>query len=148
MTEDHLAVSRRARFFSLGPAPDAAVLWIALHGYGQLAARFLRELEPVADGRTLVVAPEALSRFYLETARDGRHGERIGASWLTREDREAEIADTVGYLDALLRHLLAGRASRPAIGVLGFSQGGAAAVRWVARGEVRPARLVLWGAGL
>jgi predicted esterase len=149
VTEGHLAVTRRARFVSLGPAAaDARALWIALHGYAQLAARFLREWEPIVDGSTLIVAPEALSRFYLETARDGRHADRIGASWLTREDRESEIADTVGYLDSLVDHLCAGLPSAPPIGILGFSQGGAAAVRWVARGRVRPARLVLWGSAL
>jgi predicted esterase len=110
-----------------------------------LAERFLAQLQPLADGDTLIIAPEALSRFYLETARDGRHANEVGASWLTREDREHEIADAVAYLDDLLREV-----SRPLtrgfqVGVLGFSQGGAIAARWVARGAALPERLVLWG---
>jgi predicted esterase len=32
--------------------------------------------------------------------------------------------------------------------VLGFSQGGATAARWVASGRVRPGRLVVWGSAL
>jgi predicted esterase len=143
----HLDVTRSARYFALGPEDGSATeLWIGLHGYAQLASRFLRWLAPLEDGRTLIAAPEALSRFYLETGFDGRHGKAIGATWLTREDREADLLDHLRYLDRLLGHLLAGSDSRPRLGVLGFSQGAALAARWVAEGRVRPAMLVLWGA--
>jgi hypothetical protein len=68
-----------------------------LHGYAQLAERFLRWFRPVDDGQTWIVAPEALSRFYLETTLKGSHGPAIGATWLTREAREADLADHVDY---------------------------------------------------
>lgn len=146
----HLPVTRTARYFTLGPtAGEVAELWIVLHGYAQLAARFLREFTALEDGTTTVVAPEALSRFYLETSLDGRHGQRVGATWLTREDRQADLADHLGYLDRLATHLLEGfGARRPRLSVLGFSQGSAMAARWVARGTILPGRLVLWGTPL
>ncbi len=102
-----------------------------------------------------MVAPEALSRFYLE-AGEGRHGEgdRVGASWMTREDREREIVDYVRYLDRVARGFpeaarVRGRPStRGHRTVLGFSQGAHTAARWTALGSARADRLVLWGAGL
>jgi len=74
----------------------------------------------------------------------GSHGV-VGASWMTREDRDAEIEDYLGYLDALHANLLSDVGATPRIVVLGFSQGCATASRWAARGVVRPARVVLWG---
>jgi len=143
MREHHLSVPRTARYFVLGePGPAVREVWFVLHGYGQLAARFLKGFEPLDDGTRLVVAPEALSRFYLDPA--GR--DKVGASWMTREDRLAEIADYVRYLDAVSADVLArleGRAAR--VHVLGFSQGTATACRWAALGAVRADRLVLWG---
>ncbi|MBT8487201.1 MAG: phospholipase, partial [Gemmatimonadetes bacterium] len=69
----------------------------------------------------------------------------VGASWMTREDRETEIVDYVAYLDRLGRVVLDQAAADTRVTVLGFSQGVATASRWVTRGEVRPHRLVLWG---
>jgi hypothetical protein len=60
---EHLGVSRTARYFTLGSEPATArELWVVLHGHAQLAERFLRWFEPLVDGATRVVAPEALSR--------------------------------------------------------------------------------------
>ena len=120
-------------------------LWIVLHGYAQLAARFLRWFAPLDDGATVIAAPEALSRFYLETRLDGAHGPAIGATWLTREDRAAEIADMRGYLDHLVQVLR--ETHRPErVTVLGFSQGSTTAARWVETSPMAPDHLVLWGA--
>lgn len=117
-----------------------------MHGYGQLAARFLRHLEPLDDGTRLVVAPEALSRFYLEhPGRAGSADTRVGATWMTREDREAEIADHVAYLDALYARILGSLPGpRPTVHLLGFSQGVATITRWLALGRVRADHVVLW----
>ena len=92
------------------------------------------------------MAPEALSRFYKDQA-PGRHGpgSAVGASWMTREDRESEINDYVRYLDRLADTLLQSGARAPRVTVLGFSQGVATAARWTALGRVHADRLVLWG---
>jgi predicted esterase len=144
-----LTVPRTARYAAFGPPPaDAGEWWVVLHGYGQLAGEFLAGCRALDDGRRLVVAPEALNRFYdtSATASTAAHTEsRVGATWMTREDRENEIADYVRYLDLLIDELAAGRSELPPIHVLAFSQATATAVRWVVRGRVRPVRLVLWG---
>lgn len=141
MTEHHLSVRRTARYFTLGPAAATArEVWIVLHGYGQLAARFLRTFAPLDDGARCIVAPEGLSRFYAESGRN----DKIGASWMTREDRLAEIDDYVRYLDALYDEVMRGAVVVP-VTVLGFSQGTATAARWLAQGNVRVGRLILWG---
>jgi len=141
MTEHHLSVRRTARYFTLGPAAATArELWIVLHGYGQLAARFLRAFAPLDDGARCIVAPEGLSRFYAESGRN----DKIGASWMTREDRLAEIDDYVRYLDVLYDEVMRGAVAVP-VTVLGFSQGTATAARWLAQGSVRAGRLILWG---
>ena len=124
-------------------------LWYVLHGYGQLAAPFLEDLRAIDDGSRLIVAPEALSRFYDGDLPARLHKDaKVGASWMTREDREAEIADYVAYLDAVHQSIARParrRASASRSTVLGFSQGGATAARWVAGGRVNAARLVVWG---
>jgi len=137
-----LEVPRTARYLTLGP-DGARDVWIVLHGYGQLARRFLRRFVPIDDGTRLVVAPEALSRFYVGNE-PGRHGPAslVGATWMTREDREHEIQDYVRYLD-LLADWVAPVGTR--LTVLGFSQGVATAARWASLGRVCPDRIVFWG---
>jgi predicted esterase len=145
--EHHLEVARTARYWVLGE--DAAApreAWFVLHGYRQLARRFLHRFECLDDGTRLIVAPEALSRFYTGTEA-GRHGptSAVGATWMTREDRLREIDDYVRYLDRLSQVVLADAGDDLRVAVLGFSQGVATAARWTALGAVRAHRLVLWG---
>jgi predicted esterase len=150
-----LAVTRTARVASLGAPPAAArELWYVLHGYAMLAPDFVDSLRALDDGTRLLVAPEALSRFY-----DGGPEDRIqhkniavGASWMTREARESEIADGNRYLDAVHAMIAAEFAEAgvpvPRVTLLGFSQGGATAARWIASGRSPVSRFVLWGAGM
>ena len=136
----------------LGPVgPQVRELWYVLHGYAQLAPGFLEAFRAVDDGSRLVVAPEALSRFYdgdLQS-RLRQKDPKVGASWMTREERLTDIADNMAYLDAVHAHVVArlGGAS-PRVTVLGFSQGAATTTRWVARGSITFARHVVWGAAL
>ena len=152
--EIHVVTRRSARFYVLGGPADGrapAELWLVLHGYGQLARRFVRHFRGIANARRAVVAPEALNRFYVAGAGDVRsHRDApVGATWMTREDREREIEDQHAYLDtvvATLRDEFPGEA--PRLVVLGFSQGVATAVRWAARTEVRIDRIIAWAGGL
>lgn len=146
MQEHRLAVTRRARYFTLGAAGPVEQVWFACHGYGQLAARFLAKLRVLDDGRRYLVAPEGLSRFYLSESPGER---RVGASWMTREDRIAEIEDYLHYLDAVHDHVFDTLdRSRVTLHALGFSQGAATASRWAALGTARVDQLVLWGGEL
>ena len=147
----HLRVTRTARYYTLGGGGERVdEVWFALHGYRQAARRFARRFEVLDAPERIVVVPEGLSRFYVDPS-PGRHGpeHRVGASWMTREDRDNEIADYVAYLDALAGEVGAGVA--PAVRrrvVLGFSQGAHTASRWVVLGRTNVHELVLWGAGL
>ena len=156
MRERHIRVARTARYYTLGPAdPDLREIWLVCHGYRQLARRFLSRFADLDDGTRLIVAPEGLSRFYLDDS-EGSHGKKIpiGATWMTREDRENEITDYIGLLDAVLDEVAedSGREinGRKITGltVLGFSQGAHTACRWVAAGEAAVEQLILWGAYL
>lgn len=148
-----LVVRRTARLALRGPAEGPVrEWWIVLHGYGQLAGAFLDGLGAIDDGTRLLVAPEALSRFYEGTVEERvrRKGEQVvGASWMTKEARLDDIADNTAYLDAVhawgAEHLRATGAGAPPLTVLGFSQGAATTVRWVQAGTASVARHVVWG---
>ncbi len=150
MSEHHLRVNRTARYHVLGDGGSAVrEIWIALHGYGQLAGRFLRHFQAIEHPARLIVAPEALSRFYLDTTLPHGPDARIGATWMTREDRDSEIADYVEYLDTLAARLLAGRdRTRIRLVAFGFSQGVATAVRWLALGSTPVDRFIAWSGSM
>ena len=144
MQEHRLAVRRSARFYTLGePGPSTREIWFACHGYGQLAGRFLEKLRVLDDGRRYLVAPEGLSRFYLSESPTER---RVGASWMTREDRLAEIDDYVRYLDAVYADVFGSLArAQVTLHALGYSQGASTVSRWAAMGNAQIDRLTLWG---
>lgn len=152
ITPHTLHVRRTARYYTIGPTHGfPRELWVVVHGYGQLARRFMESFAPLDDGTRLVMAPEALSRFYLDPIPERRlqAEPRVGATWMTREDRETEIADYVAYLEQLTwetRRHLAG--AGPRIVVLGFSQGTATVCRWLASSQLRADQLVLWAGGI
>jgi predicted esterase len=140
--EQHLTVSRSARYYQLGTLSAATRrVWFVCHGYGQLAEYFIRHFAHLAaaDSDLVVIAPEGLSRFYLQ----GTNG-RIGASWMTREDRLTEIDDYVAYLNQLALSVLPSCHSQVQITALGFSQGAATVSRWLSRAHFQPAHLILW----
>ncbi len=161
MRERHIRVARTARYYTLGSAgAHLREVWLVCHGYRQLARRFLPRFTDLNDGTRLIVAPEGLSRFYLHDPASG-HGKEvpIGATWMTREDRENEITDYVGFLDGVLDEVLdevsdgsevseESGGAIPRLTVLGFSQGAHTVCRWVAAGEVAVERIILWGAYL
>jgi predicted esterase len=142
--QKHLRVGRTARYYMLGER-TAESAWMVCHGYSQLARYFLRGFQSLADGTRCFIAPEALNRYYSETA-PGVHAAdaRVGATWMTREDRDAEIADYIAYLDDIAALEL-----RPEqrLVALGFSQGAATVSRWAARSSRRIHDVVLWGTG-
>jgi predicted esterase len=141
----HLTVQRTARFATLGDMHnEVRQVWFVCHGYSQLASEFIKYFAVLDDGTRLIVAPEGLSRFYLQGTRG-----RIGASWMTKEDRHNEIDDYVHFLDATYQHIsrqvsLAGAT----VHILGFSQGATTASRWISRGTVPAAQLILWAGTL
>lgn len=145
MSASHtISVERTAHYWTRGPLDGTAgTVWIGLHGYAQRAAGLLDDMTPLAAEDTLLVAPEALSRFY----RRGTDG-KVGASWMTSAAREDEIADYLGYLERLRDALTPHLAPEATWCVLGFSQGAATASRWASHTETALSRLLLWGGTL
>ena len=121
----------------MGDLSTAREAWLILHGYGMLAQGILHWFRHAEREGRVLVAPEGLSRFYVE------HGgiRRVGASWMTREDRAHEIEDMVGYLELAVTSVVG---SIPRLEVHGFSQGVSAAARWLSRTSRPVARLACW----
>lgn len=134
-------VPRTARYFRLGSVqPMTKNIWIVFHGYGQLAEYFIKHFEELDTESNIIIAVEGLSRFYV----DGLTG-RVGASWMTKEDRETEVADQSNYINAVLKDCnINPKDENNNLIVLGFSQGTATAVRWMANNNIRPKQLIMW----
>ncbi len=146
---EKLEVPRTARYARLGSfGPSIREVWYVLHGYGQRAVDFLRPFRRLESKERVIVAPEAMSRFYLAPMdRPHGRGDRVGASWMTREDRDSEIQDYVRYLELVRERVEGSREPDPTPRiVLGFSQGCHTAARWAMLGKVPPDVLILWGA--
>ena len=124
------------RYFTHGDLKKATKLLIVIHGYGQLAEHFIRKFHQLPENY-YIVAPEAMHHFYL----NGSSG-RVGASWMTKEDRINNIADNNEYLNNLVDFLQKEKQFSELL-VLGFSQGGATAARWNAQRKDID-QLILW----
>jgi len=141
MKQQDIQVAKTARYFLLGETNDPIEeVWFICHGHGHLAEYFIKHFEVLDNGKTLVVAPEALNRYYLK----GVYG-RVGAFWMTKEERLSDIHDYVRYLDAVHAEVLQKLDAGVRINVLGFSQGAATVCRWLANQQSRVDRMILWG---
>jgi predicted esterase len=141
MQKHQLIVPKTARYFTLGELNENTEnVYFVIHGYGQLAEFFIKKFKVLDDGKTFIVAPEALSRFYL----NGFNG-RVGATWMTREERESEISDYINYLNLLYDTVLSKNKNKSLkVNILGFSQGTATVARWCMNEHIRYDRLILW----
>lgn len=135
----HITTPRTARLAFLG-TPDEAVtdVWIVLHGYRQLAPYFLAKFNRAKADHRLIVAPEGLSRFYLPGH------QRVGASWMTKEERLLEIRDQREYLNRVFEWIQSGLSPSIRLHTLGFSQGMATLWRWLRDGGINPASITVW----
>lgn len=134
-------IQKTAHYFTIGePTDRVKQLWLCCHGYGQMARHFVKRFEVLENEQTLVIAPEGLSRFYT----DGLAG-KVGASWMTKEDRLTEIKDYCQYLKLLLDKYLPMLAPDVKITFLGFSQGCATVCRFADHFLPEFDRLILYG---
>ena len=115
---------------------NPTTLLYVLHGYGQLAKYFIQKFSHLQN--IIVVAPEGGHRFYLK----GTAG-RVGASWMTKEARETDISDNINYLDSLDVQLSKKFSIDKKI-LIGFSQGGATAIRWRNQSAINFDSLIIW----
>lgn len=144
MAEHHLNFNFKARYYSSGEITEKTkhVLFV-LHGYGQLAQYFIRKFSALESKEVVVIAPEGLSRFYLDPLDGaGRKSTRVGATWMTKENRLVDIENYVNYLDTVFASIVGDR--KIPVSILGFSQGSATASRWILSKKIRFNRLILW----
>jgi len=143
MQSHDLSFEFKARYYTLGDlGPSTKSIWFVLTGYGQLAAYFIRKFEILKDNNIFVIAPEALSRFYVDPLQStGRVSDRVGATWMTKENRLTDIENYLNYLNNLYLNL-----DLPSVPItlLGFSQGAATVSRWISGGDLAFNRMILW----
>lgn len=139
MTFETLSVPTTIRYQVILPSQEITSVWYVLHGYGQLVSFFSRKFEALNLKNTLLVFPEGRHRFYLQ----GSSG-RVGASWMTKEWREEDIRWNNETLNQLHKHILLQHPSIRKTSVLGFSQGGATASRWVVKNTISFDHFVSW----
>lgn len=136
---EEIVVERSMRYETIIPNEPIKQVIYVLHGYGQLVSFFKRKFSSFQLPNTLFVFPEGMHRFYLQ----GSSG-RVGASWMTKEWRENDIIENNHALSTLQNHIQQLYNPEKTI-VLGFSQGGATAARWVASINIKCDHFIAWG---
>lgn len=124
--ENHIIVNKTARYYTAGEWNESTKrVVIVLHGFRQMGKDFIEEFQPLFGDDIFFLAPEALNRFYTEARSD-----KVGATWMTKEDRLNEIRDYINYLDNLYEYFELGQFP-VIITALGFSQGASTLTRWI-----------------
>jgi len=135
--ENSFSFPKTFRYETLNEERHPTKILFALHGYGQLAKFFIRKFTSISDDY-LIVVPEGMHRFYL----NGASG-KVGASWMTKEARETDIQDNIDWLNALDREISTKFDITERV-LLGFSQGGATAIRWKMNAQQPFDKTIIW----
>ncbi|SHJ04842.1 Predicted esterase [Arenibacter nanhaiticus] len=116
-------------------------VWIVFHGIGFLSKYFLNYFSQLPRDINYIIAPQAPSKYYLNN-----EYKRVGASWLTKENRALETKNILSYLDNLYQS--ENIPSHCKLIILGFSQGVSIASRWVAHSKIPCHQLCLYAGGI
>lgn len=111
-------------------------VWLVFHGIGYLSRYFLKYFKHLDAEENYIIAPQAQSKYYLNGAY--RH---VGASWLTKENTEAEIENMLNYLDAVFE--AENLTDIENLNIFGYSQGVSVATRFVARRKIQCKNLIM-----
>ena len=137
--QHHLNIQFKARYSTSGELNEnTKFIWLVFHGYGQLAEYFIRNFHDLNQDH-FVIAPEGLSRYYLADTSG-----RVGASWMTKEDRLTDIQNQITYINEIYKTIGSEIENGAKLIVLGFSQGTATALRWLVNQNISPFKLLLW----
>lgn len=116
-------------------------VWIVFHGIGYLSRFFLKYFDELPADENYIIAPQAPSKYYLND--QYRH---VGASWLTKENRELETENVLAYIDQVF--VSENLPSNCNLIVFGYSQGVSIATRWIVRRKIECGHLVLYAGGI
>ena len=123
----HIATPKTARYTSYGELNSKTkYFWFVLHGSNMLSEQMLYKFKDFDPETHFVIAPEGLSRFYV----NGFGGEVV-ASWMTKRDRLEEIHDFSVYCSTLYGTYVQKLPDSCKTIIMGFSQGGVTAMRWL-----------------
>lgn len=142
-TQNFIQVERTAEYYILEPNDKVHSILYVLHGYSQLPEFFIEHFKKLTDLGVLVVAPSGLSLSY-----QSEFSGRVGASWMTKHNRENEIRDYVNYLENLHKEMKLLYPCISDFSLLGFSQGTATASRWFANSLEKFKKLILVAGGI
>lgn len=120
---------------------DTKNVWIVLHGIGFLSKFFIKYFQGLPKDENYIIAPQAPSKYYLSSKYT-----HVGASWLTKENRELETENVIRYLDEVYREENIPSSCR--LIILGFSQGVSIVARWVAKSKIPCKDLILYAGGI
>ena len=141
MRKHSIKIEKTAYYYSIGELNnETKEIWIACHGYGQLAKYFITKFESLEKQNRFIIAPEGLNKFYI----NGYNG-RVGANWMTKEQRADEIDDYCLYLEQLTDLITKQAHQKCKIKIIGFSQGTATVSRWILKTKFKIETLILWG---
>lgn len=116
-------------------------IWFVFHGIGFLSNNFLNYFKALPEKENFLIAPQAPSKYYLD-----RSYQKVGASWLTKEDTTLEINNVLAYLDAVYESI--DIRDNLNIIIFGYSQGVSIAARWVAGRKISCDKLIFYAGGL
>lgn len=137
INQHHLEVQIKAPYYTLNNLTEKTErVWLVFHGYGQLAEYFIKKFEGLDADKNFIIAPQGLSKYYLE----GVYG-RVGASWMTKEDRLTEIENQYSYIDSVLKQF---DISNKKLTYFGFSQGTATMGRYAAHAKIPFDQMIIW----
>lgn len=141
MIERLVATTIHGRYLTIPPAtPAPAPILVGFHGYAENAETQLERLKAIPESdQWLKISIQALHRFYQ------RRTNQVVASWMTRQNREAAIADNVAYVTACIDSAAAEWPTLPTIVFAGFSQGVAMAFRAAVHSTPRAASVIAVG---
>jgi len=128
-----IQISRTAHYYYQKPELEVDKVLFILHGYAQLASDFIQEFEFLKSTSILVVAPEAISKFY-----NKKH--QPVANWMTSHKREDEIKDYVNYLNSVERNIFKEFGTKEKL-VLGYSQGVSTLFRWLIHSNYKASQI-------
>lgn len=140
--QKHITIPISTPYHTLNELTDKTeTIWFACHGQGQLAEYFIKKFEALDPVKNFIIAPQGISKYYL----NGFSG-RVGASWMTKEDRLTEIDNQQSLLKAVWEKEVGEVGNRRVI-LFGFSQGVATISRFAAFSKLPFDKLILWSGG-
>jgi predicted esterase len=117
--ERSIATGTHGRYLVEPPAsPGPAPVLVGFHGYAEGAETQLARLRAIPGAeRWLIVSIQGMHRFYQ------RRTNEVIASWMTRQDREAAIADNLTYVAGVMNAVAREWPGATRLVFAGFSQG-------------------------